>query len=166
MKYNTSSEFAGINSLKKKHKWQIDQFESWAKRNEWINFHQSHYDWWVFPISRKSSFGYKWTVLEGEIFELKKDEHFIMNYLRGVELVAASWGWDLMKSEEFTNPDRNQNWHKWPIRLYKAAQSTRLFGYEDMFSSLQKYAEILINRGESMVFRGKDLSWIFKPDHK
>ncbi len=159
MKYN--SKFVGLSQLKLKHKSQLDEFELWAAQDEWMNFHHSHYDWWMFPINKGSSYGLKWTVYEGEIFELKQDEAFIKDYIRGVELVSASWGWDVHKAMKIAAPKPAQSWHQWPIRLHKAALSTRLFGFDNLFNSLREYALSLIKQKESMIYRGRDLGRFF-----
>jgi len=162
MKINTDSSFVGIEKLKQTHGKQIAEFENWALQDDWERFHDSHYDWWVFPINRQSSYGLMWVVYEGEVAELQSDRLFLEKYRRGVYLVSASWGWDVLNKSYISNPKAGQSWHQWPVRLYKAAQSVKLFGYEDLFESLKTYAGDLMKRGESMSYNGKDLSWIFK----
>jgi hypothetical protein len=161
MKSNTDPSFVGIEKLKHKHHTQIVDFKNWAKNNDWERFHASHYDWWVFPANRRSSYGLTWVVYEEDIAHLKQDSLFIEEYLLGVELVSASWGWDLYKSAHIQNPQPGQSWHHWPVRLYKAAYSVRLFGYPDMFDSLKTYARYLLDKSESMSYNSKDLSWLF-----
>lgn len=161
MKYNTNAEFVGIEQIKAKQKWQLDLFEEWASKDEWMQFHYSHYDWWMFPINRASGYGFIWTVYEGDIFELKQDEVYITNYIRGVELLATSWGWDLFRHDYILNPHRDQTWQNWPVRLYKVALSVQLFGFDDYFNSFKKYALDLMQRGEAMTYNGNDLSWLF-----
>jgi hypothetical protein len=137
-------------------------FQQWAKASQWKMFHTSHYDWWMFPIDDPSRFGFAWTVYEGDIAELKKDAAFLERYLRGAELLAASWGWDLYQRRYLPNPTRDQCWQHWPIRLYKASKSLKLFGYDDHFESMKQYANDLLRAGESMNWNGKDLSKLFK----
>lgn len=161
MKFNLDPSFVGLDEIKRKHRSQITEFEGWAAAGQWEMFHHSHYDWWVFPINRKSSYGLGWTVYEGEIIELKKDEAFVQCYQRGVQLVAASWGWDVQKMSYIPNPKPEQRWQHWSVRLYKAALSVQLFGYNDYFESLKLYALDLIQQGESMSYSGFDLSWLF-----
>jgi len=162
MQYNHDPSFVGLTRLKEAHKAQIDEFEIWAAANEWMNFHHAHYDWWTFPINLKSSYGLKWTVFDGEIAELKQDAAFIRRYLRGLDLVAAAWGWDAPGGDYLDNPQAGQNWQNWPVRLFKAALSVQLFGYMGYFSSLKKFACILMDQGEDFSFNGHDLSWLFK----
>jgi hypothetical protein len=161
MKFNTDSSFIGLDKLKRTHSDQIVKFEEWALRDDWEMFHHSHYDWWVFPVNRRSSYGLMWTVYEGEIVELKKDSVFLEKYLRGVQLVSASWSWDVFQAIYILDPKPGQSWHHWPVRLYKAAQSVKLFGYEDLFASLKRYAHDLMRQSEPMTYGGKDLSWLF-----
>ena len=164
MKYNTDPHFVGLERLKTTHSAQIDQFENWAARGEWHLFHSSHYDWWTFPIHKPSSYGLAWTVYEGEVVQLKQDAQFVWKYVRGVELVSASWGWDLLGKAYLPNPAAEQSWHHWPVRLFKAAQSVQLFGYPELFASLKLFAKILMRQGEPMEFDGHDLSWLFTTD--
>ena len=123
MEYNKASNFIGIESLKDELKKQLKLFKKWASKGIWAYFHSSHYDWWMFPIDEPSSFGYTFTVYEGDIIELKKDSTYIENYLCGAKLLALSWGWDLEKREHIQHPTADQKWQHWPIRLYKASKS-------------------------------------------
>jgi hypothetical protein len=161
MKYNTDPSFVGIENLKKIHNAQIAEFEKWASKDDWIRFHYSHYDWWIFPINRSSSYGLKWTVYEGEIAELKKDSSFLDKYLKGIQLVSASWGWDVFSKSYIPDPKMGQSWHDWSVRLFKAALSVKLFSYEVVFESLKIYALDLMRQGKSMTYNNKDLSWLF-----
>jgi hypothetical protein len=161
MKFNTDPHFVGIERLKATHSAQIEKFEEWAARGGWELFHSSHYDWWVFPIHKPSSYGLAWTVYEGDAVELKQDAQFVRKYIRGVELVSASWGWDLVGKKYIPLPAPGQKWQHWPVRLFKAAQSVKLFGFGDLFDSLRMYAEDLMRQGEPMEFNGHDLTWLF-----
>jgi hypothetical protein len=162
MVYNTDSSFVGIDKLKQTHQHQIEEFESWAAQNEWEKFHYNHYDWWVFPVDRRSAYGMMWVVFSGEIAVLKQDAQFMHSYSRGVILVAASWGWNLPAGAFVANPQPGQSWHNWPIRLYKAAQSAKLFGLEAYFDSLRKYANYLLSKDEPFLYKGRDLSELFR----
>jgi hypothetical protein len=162
MKYNTDPQFVGYERLKSKQREQLALFESWSPKNQWNNFHESHCDWWMFPIDEPSRFGYAWTVYEGDVAELKKDNVYIQNYLRGVELLALSWGWNLSKRERIANPHRDQKWQNWPIRLYKASKSLKLFGFSAEFESMRIFARDLMQKGENMTYDDRDLSLLFK----
>lgn len=164
LKYNTHEEFVGIEELIDRHREQVASFEAWANNHQWNQFHDSHYDWWAFPIDKPSSHGYAWTVYDGEVAQLRSQKPFVNRYLLGVELVAASWGWDVRRRKSINEPREEQHWNDWPVRLYKAAQSTKLFGFHDFHLSLKDYAKRLIRSGESMVFRGDDLSEYFLAD--
>ena len=91
MERNTHPEFVGLEKMKEKQKWQLDLFKAWAAEDQWSEIHTAHYDWWMFPIDQKSSFGFAWTVYEGDVLELKKDDQYIRNYSQGVDLLATSW---------------------------------------------------------------------------
>jgi len=158
---NEHTDFVGLKVLKVKQASQLALFEVWAKSHDWMQFHSSHYDWWMFPFSKPSQFGFAYVVCESEIRELKQDPDFVSNYLRGVELLLLSWGWDLQKECVITEPDHNQSWHNWPIRLYKCAVSLQEFGYTAEFNSVRSYARLLLKQGVSFEYNGKDLSTIF-----
>lgn len=91
-KRNASPDFVGIARLKADQRRQPDEFERWAANGQWGRIHHSHYDWWMFPIPAPSSDGLKWTVYAGDIAELKADEAYVRDYLRGVALLMSSWG--------------------------------------------------------------------------
>jgi hypothetical protein len=38
-----------------------------------MSFHYNHYDWWAFPVNRKSSYGIKYKVFEEHVPILTKD---------------------------------------------------------------------------------------------
>lgn len=157
MRRNTDAEFVGLPRLKQQHGWQLARFEKWAAARKWISFHMAHYDWWMFPIDRPSRFGYAWTVLADDVAELKEDEAFVRGYLRGVELLALAWGWDLNARDYVPNPDKMQYWVNHPIRLYKCLRSLNLFGYGTPFESLCLFARDLMAQGEEMACRDYDV---------
>lgn len=161
LRRNTSPEFVGIARLKAEQKRQLDDFERWAARNDWKQFHHSHYDWWMFPLSTPSGYGLKWTVYAGDIAELKEDGAYLRDYRRGVALLMASWGWDLAAQEFLPDPGPDHQWQDWPVRLYKAAVSLQAFGFDAQFASLKKYALLLIGRGVGMTWNGRDLAAFF-----
>ncbi|MFT4552852.1 MAG: hypothetical protein ACI9S8_001484 [Chlamydiales bacterium] len=130
-----------VDVLKRKHAKQLAQFEVWARANEWQNFETSHYDWWIFPISRDSAGqGSSYTVYKNEIAALKNDPEFMKNYRRGVDLVVKSWGWDLSQNLEVQNKQPSQRWIGYGVRLGKMADSLRLFGEKDLHARLQTFA--------------------------
>lgn len=155
MKHNIDPEFVGLDRIRSRQKEQLVLFERWASKNQWSNFHSGHYDWWMFPIDEPSSYGYAWTVYEGDIAELKRDREYITGYLRGAELLALSWGWDLSKREYVLDPKPDQKWQHWPIRLYKASKSLKLFGFNTYFESMSLLARDLMFRRRKHVIRRK-----------
>ena len=158
---NTSREFAGIETIKTAQRDQLALFEAATERGRWKDIHDSHYDWWMFPVDSPSSHGLKWSVYAGDIAELKQDPAFMQNYRRGVKLLMEAWGWDLDKQDFLTDPAPDQKWQNWPVRLYKAAYSLWLFGHETEFASLRKYALALLERGEDFGHGRKDLGAFF-----
>jgi len=162
MKSNTHVDFVGLEALKARHRQQLEEFELWAKRGKWVMLHVTHYDWWMFPIDEPSTgYGYGYTVYEAEVATLKQDAAFMRDLVRGAELVAASWGWDLAAGQAIANPAPGQSWHNWPVRLSKAGRSMLLFGLDEPFDSLKTYARILIGQGKSMNYGAYDVSWPF-----
>jgi len=162
MNRNTHPEFVGLEKIKEKQKWQLDLFKAWAAQEQWSEIHAAHYDWWMFPIDQPSSYGFAWTVYDGDVFELKKDAPYIQNYLEGVDLLAKSWGWDLSAQTYITDPHPDQRWQNWPVRLYKCARSLKLFEFVPQFESMKKYANDLMRNGENMTFKGHDLTQLFR----
>jgi len=158
---NEHPEFVGLDSLKNAQASQLTLFEEWARHNDWQQFHSTHYDWWMFPYSHPSQFAFKYVVFASEIQELKQDAVFIRNYLRGVELLLLSWGWDLQQGAVVPAPAPDQTWHNWPIRLYKCAMSLHEFGFMAEFNSVRNYARLLIGQGVSFEYNGRDLSTLF-----
>jgi hypothetical protein len=61
---NEHSEFVGLEALKAKQAAQLSLFEEWVLNNDWLQFHFSHYDWWMFPISQPGRFGFAYVVLK------------------------------------------------------------------------------------------------------
>jgi hypothetical protein len=160
LRRNKDPRFVGIAELKRKQVEQLAAFERWAARGDWQAIHRDHFDWWMFPIDEASKYGNAYTVYAGDIAELKQDPEYVRCYLRGVELLALAWGWDLAARQYVANPQRGQAWSDWPIRIYKAARSLQLFGYTDEFESLKKFALDLLRKGEPFQFGG-DLSKLF-----
>jgi hypothetical protein len=116
----------------------------------------------MFPYDKPSAYGRAYTIYEYEVSELKNDDIFIERYLRGVELLLLSWGWDLHRQSFVENPGRDQKWANRPIRLYKCGCSLLLFGFYDVFVSVQKYARHLIDEGHDFRYDGKDMSELFR----
>lgn len=162
MKKNEHDEFVGLDNLIAKNDVQVQQFVQWAKNKDWADFHHNHYDWWMFPIDQVSRLGFAYTVYEKEIESLKVNQIFIKNLKLGTNLLLLSWGWDLEKERRILNPDPNQCWQNWPIRLYKCAQCMHLFGLDKELQSIKKYGKLLLIEQNDFTFRGKDLSYLFK----
>lgn len=159
---NDSAEFVGLEALKVRHSQQLESFEQWASERDWTAFHSSHYDWWMFPYGCHSgAYGAAYAIYEHEAEILKQDKEFIKRFLRGVELLMLSWGWDLYGKCEIDNPDPDQCWQDWPIRLYKCAKSLKLFGFEEEFKSVREYAIPLIKAGLNFQYRSRDCAAIF-----
>ena len=162
MEHNTHPEFVGVDGIKEKHAWQLALFEEWVEGGMWDRIHAAHYDWWMFPIDAPSSYGFTWTVYDGDVAELKRDALFVRGYLRGAEILALSWGWDLAAGAPVLDAHPDQRWQDWPVRLFKCATSLRLFGFPEQFDSLKAYGADLVRVGVDLSFRGRDLSGMFR----
>jgi hypothetical protein len=160
MKRNTDPSFKGLQAIKDRQAETLADFERAAAAGDWDSIHSDHYDWWMFPTDEPSGWGLAWTVYDGDVAELKQDAEYLRRYLRGVELLATAWGWDLRGACPLEETAPDQRWQHWPIRLYKAARSTRLFGYPAEFTSLKEYGRRLIAAGERFHYH-RDLSWLF-----
>lgn len=161
-KRNDSTEFVGLDALKARHAQQLDDFELWASQKDWLSFHYSHYDWWMFPYGCYSgAYGAAYAIYQQEADLLRQDEEFIKRFLRGVELLMLSWGWDLYGRCSVENPHPDQCWHNWPIRIYKCAKSLKLFGFEEEFNSVRMFALPLIDAGLNFRYRDRDCAEIF-----
>jgi hypothetical protein len=161
LRRNQDPSFVGLPALKHKQAAQLARFERLAAAGDWQGIHQDHYDWWMFPIDEHSQHGAAYVVYPGDIADLKRDPEFVRSYLRGVELLALAWGWDLAARRPVARPGRGQAWSRWPIRLYKAARSLQLFGFTAEFESLKAFALELLARGESLRYGRDDLALLF-----
>ena len=161
LRRNANPSFVGMAGLKRKLAEQLADFERWAARGDWQAIHSAHYDWWMFPLDETSQHGDAYTLYAGDIAELKQDPAYVRSYLRGVELLALAWGWDLAARQYVANPQRGQAWSRWPIRLYKAARSLQLFGCADEFESLKIFALDLLGKGEPLRYGRDDLARLF-----
>ncbi len=91
---------------------------SGAEKGEWSEFHDSHYDWWAFPLNEPSSKGFSYTISAVDGEALINDKEFISTFRKGASLVLLSWGWDV-HINDFV-PDhlrgKGQSWADWPVR--------------------------------------------------
>ncbi len=130
-------DFVGISVLISKQAAQLREFESWAKEGRWEEFSHQHYDWWMFPIDRRSrGYGGMYTVHENQVKALQRRPRFMDNYKRGVALLLYSWGWHPSRNQLFVNRFDNNL-----VRLGKVLQSLDLFGEKQLFESAQEFAK-------------------------
>lgn len=114
-----------------------------ANKGQWQHLarHTAHvdsgFDWWMFPISRKSQHGTAWSVFPKDIQALKSDTEFMDSYRKGVKLVAKSWGWDLKTGVKVATG----KWSGYQVRLGKMLTSLRLFGQDDLRRELLKHIQ-------------------------
>jgi hypothetical protein len=156
---NSHSEYVGIPNLVKEHFATLEQFRSWAAEGNWINFHKSHYDWWMFPYDQPSQMGFAYVFYDEEITELLALPDFKQHHAEGAHLLLKSWGWDANTNQPISSPGPDQAWADWPIRLFKCTMSMKLFGQTDMYESCLEFGRLLVNEGHSFAWSdGRDLA--------
>ena len=151
------ADFVEVDTLIQENANQLLKFRTFAKNHDWQSFHSNHYDWWTFPISSPSSYGYRYSVSNESVEKLKQSSQFLSNLSECVDLLLLSWGWDSMKNEKLAHVEPGQAWANWPIRLYKAWRSVQIFGLLEKEISLRFYAQFLREKGYSFEYRGRDL---------
>jgi len=160
MRRNTDPAFVGIGVLKAKHGETLAAFRAWASAGEWTKIHRAHYDWWMFPMDEPSGYGFAYTVFEGDVVELKNDAAYMNEYLEGASTLARAWGWSLADACPLSSTATGQAWQNWPIRLYKATKSLKVFGCDEEYRSFRAYGQRLLAAGVSFEY-SRDLTWLF-----
>ena len=143
-----SEQFVGIPELIKKHSEQVDLFHTWSNARAWEKFHTNHFDWWAFPINRPSKHGFKYTVGEPEVAQLKANPDFMAKHRLGAQLMWLSWGWEWQTHQLVPDPGTNQAWAHRPIRLEKCTLSMELFGHHEIAASCKAYAKHLVAKDD------------------
>ena len=159
-------EFVGIQELKECQRRQLLLFEQWRSEGAWDKFHKNHYDWWTFPINIRSRFGAKYMIDEESVEILKRDEMFINYLIRSASLLLQSWGWNLYELKLIDNPDENQSWQNWAVRLYKCALSLKIFGCERELKSVVGYACFLLSNGHNLVHNKYNFEEFFLNEYR
>ena len=117
---SAASGFVGVAGLIEKHRQQIDELRSWAKREDWRSFDKAHFDWWTFPINEPSRHGMLYALPSRDDAELLAAlPEFIQPFRKGLELVARGWGWDLAQRRWVSARTRPAKWTGRAVRLYK-----------------------------------------------
>lgn len=137
-------------------------FAEAAQGRQWWRIHRAHYDWWMFPIDRPSSYGWAWTVTPGDIAELRQRPGYLDRYREGVRLLLLAWGWDLKAACPVDSPDLDQRWQEWPIRLEKCGRSLWLYDEHEAYASVRAYAQSLIDGGIDLSYSGRDCGDFFR----
>jgi len=151
------NEFVGVSAIKELNLSQLEEFRDWASTGNWGKFHSSHYDWWAFPIDAPSSYGFKYCLTPQSVAALSKDESFIASLRESATLLMLSWGWEIFKSKLVDEPQPDQSWANWPIRLAKCIRSLNLFGQGDIVQSARSFATLLESQGVSFEYMGRNL---------
>ena len=161
LRANLDPSFVGLDVLKQKHAETLEDFRRWPTAGDWASFHRSHYDWWMFPIDEPSGFGFRYTVLEEEIEELKEGDRYLEDLLQGAVLLGKSRGWNLREVALIPVRSPDQHWQNWPIRLYKATKCVKLLELGGAYASLRQYGRGLLEQGVSFEY-SRDLTWLFQ----
>lgn len=136
----------------------LNKFIAWVEAGTWEEFgpDKHHYDWWMVPINRESSHGFKYAVYQEDIKVLKSDTEWLCDYRLGTILLMRSWGWDVHSKCAYKSPASGQHWRKWDVRLGKLAHSLILFGQWDLLDSLAKFVYYLQDKGVTLQ------KWVYK----
>lgn len=156
------SGFIGLEALKEQHAEQIAAFERWAAMGDWYAFHENHYDWWAYPVNRRSGYGERYKMTPEAVEALQHDSTFLALWRRGVELGCLAWGWSLAEGRYIDHPQPQQAWAQWPVRLYKMAVSAKVLYQPDVWGQLCLLADDLRAKGEVFMYDGGDLNWAFE----
>ena len=159
--WRNGTPFGGVENLVNEQAQQTREFESWAAKNMWFEFHRKHFDWWTFPIDRGSAaYGAKYDISGEPLKQLKQNPEYLKSLSRAAELYMRSMAWDLKKSDWINNPDfdRGQdptnNINK--QRLFKIGRSLQIHGLDEDFASVRSMAQSLRENGYNI---GNDAYW-------
>ena len=136
---------AKVANLKRRQAEQLRIFEGYARGHQWDRFHTDHYDWWMFPINRPSSYGDLYNFSATELESLRSNPEFMASYRRGVQLVALSYGWDTTTSTPVPLMEKGQGWRHYGVRLGKMATSLQLLHEDGLFHSMQQFARLMVD---------------------
>ena len=144
-------KYGGDEDLMNRNIEQHQKFSEWAAKKDWNNFHNSHFDWWAFPIDEVSnSYGQKFAVPQESLTKFRQDPDFLKRLDENLINTSKSYGWDLLEEKWFGDDvrDPNQVPQKLSqIRLYKMARSALVLGRCAHFRSLQKMYDNLTSFG-------------------
>lgn len=144
---------------------QVLLFEQWASAGSWGTFHDSHYDWWTFPIDEHSKRP-EFRVDAADVDLLSAHPGFLVSLQRACELLMLSWGVDVATAAPIRNPAPRQAWANWPIRLLKMTRSAQIFGLKDCFNAGRVLARRLHKEGRSLSYNGRSFTAYFLDDNE
>lgn len=154
---NQDPTFAGIQGMKDALRNQssaghgdVNKFKKWAQAGEWKQFHATHYDWWMFPLDRSSGYGFKYSVYQDDIQQLRADPAWLKDYRLGAILLMQSWGWDVANKKMYTALAPDQKWQNWGVRLGKLGHSLILFEQWDLYAGVEAYVQYLTKSGVNL----------------
>lgn len=152
MTRNTDPAWVGVNEMIRLQQETYDRFLRWTTESAWHEFHRAHYDWWAYPIDRKSQHGFKYTVYADEIAALRATPAYVNILKELARLQLLAYGWSLIDAKSAADREQGQRFSgdTRVARLEKCARSLQLFGLCDQFRSVQTFAQLLISKGVSM----------------
>ena len=117
----------------------LEEFRAATVRSNWDQIHGSHFDWWQFPcdFGSQREFNLK---SEADISTLRSNSVWLSNYRESIRLVSRAFGWDIDRTTIIADGTGGSWQPNKDIRLAKMLRSLWLFGEEDYFHSLQKFA--------------------------
>jgi 8-oxo-dGTP diphosphatase len=163
-KYINKTKYFGADKVKDDLKTQLTKFKKWKDDKKWKDLHNSHYDWWTFPIDRGSAaYGDGYNVAGENRIELMRDRDFMSNLREAVEIYSEAMGWDLNNSKWMDDIDWDNGQdplkQAYGARLYKIARSLQVFEMDEEFDSFMMMVQSL-RTDESIKRRiGKSEYW-------
>ena len=157
-----AGEFVGCTRIAEQQAETLRMFRAAEHDRDWARIHRAHYDWWMFPIDQPSSWGFAYTVTQADIDEMLGIPGFLRDYRVGVRILLLAWGWNVADMGPVRDPDPEQCWQGWPIRLEKCGRSLWLLGQRDLYDSVRAFAMNLIGDGVPLSYRGRDCGDFFR----
>jgi len=149
--------YGGDQDLITRNSEQHQKFAEWTAGKDWKQFHNSHFDWWAFPIDEMSNtYGQQFAIPPETITKLRADRDFQKKLSDNLTNAARAYGWDIAEKKWIGDDIRDESQVPGPlsqIRLYKMARSALVLGHCSHFRSLQRMYDNLTSFGW---YKGQD----------
>ena len=153
----TYTTYGGDQDLITRNSEQHQKFSEWTANRDWEQFHNSHFDWWAFPIDEASNtYGQQFAIPPETITKLRADQDFQKKLSENLTNAARAYGWDISGKKWIGDDTRDENQVPGSlaqIRLYKMARSALVLGHCSHFRSLQRMYDNLTSFGW---YKGQD----------